>query len=331
MPDPAERLVNLALFLAAAREPVSAAQVAAQVAGYPPGQAEAAFLRMFERDKEDLLAAGLVLEVVRTGDTERYRLDTDATFAGELTLSPEEAVLLRAAGSALLADPSFPFAEDLRLALAKVSAAVGGPAVEDGAHVPATSLLADEAPGDQAEAVAVLARALAGRKTAAFSYTNVKGEQSARRVEPLGVFARDGRWYLVARDVAADGMRVFAVARISGLTVNAVKPKTPDFPAPEGFDIRDWMALPFQYGPARGEAVLRLTASAADRPGGLTSPHAVQERGADGSLTVRLPVADVAELASWSIANGPGIGVAGPPEARAALAEGLRKVVEAHA
>jgi hypothetical protein len=81
--DPAERLVNLALFIAAAPEPVTAARVQAQVAGYPEGQAEGAFLRMFERDKEDLLAAGIALEVTRSGESEAYRLDRGATFAGE--------------------------------------------------------------------------------------------------------------------------------------------------------------------------------------------------------------------------------------------------------
>jgi predicted DNA-binding transcriptional regulator YafY len=70
--DAAERLVNLALLMASAGEPVTAAQVRSRVAGYPEGQNETAFLRMFERDKEDLAAAGMVLVVDRrrrTGST----------------------------------------------------------------------------------------------------------------------------------------------------------------------------------------------------------------------------------------------------------------------
>lgn len=235
MTDPAERLVNLALFVAGSPEPVTAARVQAQVAGYPAGQLDAAFLRMFERDKEDLLAAGIALVVVRDGETEAYRLDREATFAGELELTPEETLLVRVAGAAMLPDPSFPFADDLRLALAKVSAATGDTADAPAATV--VALTADEDPRAQAHVVAEAVAALAARKVVRFDYTNLAGLTARREVELYGVFARDGRWYLVGRDRGADGMRVFAVARVEGLGANPVKPKHPDFDAPQDFDI----------------------------------------------------------------------------------------------
>ena len=328
MPDPAERLVNLALFLDAAREPVSAARIQTQVAGYPEDQSETAFLRMFERDKEDLLSAGLVLEVVRSGETERYRLDREATFAGEVELEPEEAVLLRTAGAAMLADPSFPFAQDLRMALAKVAAAAG---VRDApAAVSAVSLLADEAPAEQAERVAALARALTARKVVTFGYTNLEGRASVRAVEPFGVFAREGRWYLVGRDRDADGMRAFAVARAGDVSVNAVRPKSPDFAPPEDFDIRDWMALPFQWGPGRFEALLRLSGPVAARAAGLAGGQGVLESRTDGTILWRVDAADARALATWTIANGPGVEVIEPALVRDALRAGLHKVAAAH-
>lgn len=329
MPDPAERLVNLALVLAAAREPVSAAQIQAHVTGYPAGQAETAFLRMFERDKEDLLAAGLVLEVVRSGDTERYRLDRGATFAGELVLDPEETVLLRTAGAAMLSDPSFPFVEDLRMALAKVNAAAGSG--DPPATTPAVSLLADESPVAQAETVAALTRALACRKVVTFAYTNLEGRSAVREVEPLGVFAREGRWYLVGRDRGANGVRVFAVARAGDLCVNDVKPKSPDFDAPEAFDIREWMALPFQWGPERFPATLRLSGPTAARAGGLACAQGVIEPQADGAVLWRVDAADPRALAGWAIANGPGLDVLEPAEVRDTLSAGLRAAEAAHA
>jgi proteasome accessory factor B len=328
VPDPAERLVNLALFLDAAREPVSAAQIQAQVAGYPEGQAETAFLRMFERDKEDLLSAGLVLEVVRSGDTERYRLDRKATFVGEMVLEPEEAVLLRTAGAAMLADPSFPFAEDLRLALAKVAAAAGGG--DAPAAMVAVSLLADEAPAAQAERVAALARALSARKVVTFAYINLEGRASVRAAEPLGVFAREGRWYLVGHDRDADGMRVFAVARMEDLAVNTVKPKSADFEPPGDFDIRDWMALPFQWGPGRFGALLRFSGPVAARAAGLSGGQGVLEPRSDGAVLWRVDAADARALAGWAIANGPGVEVLEPERAREALSAGLGRVAAAH-
>jgi proteasome accessory factor B len=327
--DPAERLVNLALFVAAAPEPVTAARVQTQVAGYPAGQAESAFLRMFERDKEDLLAAGIALSVVRDGETEAYRLDRDATFAGELELTPEEALLIRAAGSAMLSDPSFPFAGDLRLALAKVSAASGGSA--DVLAAPVAALMADEDPGEQALAVGEAAIAIAAHKVVTFDYTNLAGRRAAREVEPYGVFARDGRWYLVGRDRAVDGMRVFAVARVEGLASNQVKPKHPDFEAPEGFTITEWMLLPFQYGPDRVEAVLRLSGPAAVRADALACGQGTLSESADGAIEWRVPAADARALAAWAVEHGPGIEVLAPAEARACVLDGLRMVVTAHA
>jgi len=76
-----ERIVNLALFLASAHRPVSATEISLSVAGYPRDQNEAAFNRMFERDKDDLRAAGLVITIDRSGDVESYRFDPDATYA----------------------------------------------------------------------------------------------------------------------------------------------------------------------------------------------------------------------------------------------------------
>jgi proteasome accessory factor B len=327
--DPAERLVNLALFVASAPEPVTAARIQAQVAGYPAGQAEAAFLRMFERDKEDLLVAGIAFEVVRDGDSDSYRLDRQVTFAGELTLTPEQTVLVRAAGAAMLGDPSFPFAEDLRLALAKISAA-SGYAPPAGVASTSCALTADEAPRSQAETVAAMAAAISARKVVSFAYTNAAGTSSKREVEPLGVFARDGRWYVVGRDRDADGMRVFAVSRMEGLAVNPVRPKSPDFEAPEGFDVAAWMLLPFQFGPEHCEALVRLTGPASRRAHALAGGQGTLERLSEAAVLWRVGVADVRALAGWAVEHGPGIEVLEPAEAREAAASGLARVVADH-
>lgn len=322
-----ERIVNLALYLASARRPVSAREIAAQVAGYPFGQNEAAFGRMFERDKDDLRRAGFVIEVDRSDDTERYRLNTDATFAGTVQLSPVEAVELRTAAAAMLADPSFPYTDDLRLALAKITAA-GGPLGSSSAIGP--SLSADEDPVAQGAAVAELTGAIAARKHASFAYIGATGRSSRRRVEPWGLFARDGRWYLVAMDPDADGVRVFAIARIDGLEVGRSRPKSPDFERPAEFDVRAWMLMPFQYGPRTHEATLRLTGPAALRASSLTAGRGALTRAADGSVVWRVPVADETLLARWVAINGPGVGVVAPPSLREALESGLRRVVGLH-
>lgn len=323
-----ERIVNLALYLASAPCPVSARDIAEQVGGYPAGQNEAAFGRMFERDKDDLRRAGFVIEIDRSDEPERYRFNADATFSGTVELGPVEAIELRAAAAAMLADPSFPYTEDLRLALAKITAASGG--LLGSSSAIGASLSADEDPVAQGTAVAELTAAIASRKHASFSYTGATGLTSQRRVEPWGLFARDGRWYLVAMDPEAGGVRVFAIARIGDLAVEQARPKTPDFERPIDFDVRSWMLMPFQYGPRTHEATLRMTGPAASRAAALASGQGSLSRAADGSVIWRVPVADKTLLARWVAVNGPGIEVVAPTSLRDVLEAGLRKAVEIH-
>jgi proteasome accessory factor B len=327
MAEPEERLVNLALFIAASKAPVTADECRRSVEGYPEGQDEAAFLRMFERDKEQLRAAGLSIEVDEAG--KRYFLDRAATYRRPLTFADDEVVLLRAVGAAMLGDESFPFADDLRFALAKL--------MTDAPDLPVPSvgaLGADESPREQGSAVAALAAAADSRKRVAFAYTNARGEGRAREVEPYGLFLRDGRWYLVARDPALDEIRTFAVARMTAIEPNARAPKTPDFDRPGGFEVRAWIALPFQYGPPDGRRVLatmRLSGQAVRRVATLTAEQGTFLPAGPGALTWRIMVADPVALASWVVANGPGIELIGPPEAIEAMRSGLAKAVEVHA
>jgi proteasome accessory factor B len=306
---------------------VTAAQIRAQVAGYPPGQAEAAFLRMFERDKEDLREAGFALAVDRDGDVESYRLDEAATFAPPLELDREEAVLLHAAIDAVLADGRFPYAEDLRIARGKIVAA-GGPVSPEPFPVCASAV--DERPEAQARDVALLDHAIVARKVARFAYPGADGRTAPREVEPYAVYLRAGRWYLVGHDRGADGMRVFAVTRVGGLEVERTRPRSADFEPPEGFDVRDWMLLPFQFGPARVPGRVRFTGANAARAGALTAGRGTLEAEPCGCVVWSVDVADPGALASWAVANGPGVVVLGPEEARTAWSRGLRKAAEVH-
>jgi proteasome accessory factor B len=309
---------------------VSAAQVRAQVVGYPPGQDESAFLRMFERDKECLRAAGLVIEAESAGGTETYRLDDTATYAAELELTAEESMLVRAAGAAMLGDPSFPLGDDLRLALSKLSVVVEHAPVPVAGPAPVRALTADESPESQGRIAAEFLRACETRKRATFRYTDLAQQPSRRDVEPYGLFARDGRWYMVGRDTRADAMRTFAVTRVADLAVNAGRPKSPDFERPVGFDVRAYMLLPFQFGAPVVQATVRFTGSAALRAEALTAGQGRLETGVDGSVSWTVPVADMRAFAGWTVDNGPGLRIVAPEEARRALADGLHEVARSH-
>lgn len=325
MTEPAERLVNLALFIAAAAGPVTADECRRRVEGYPESQDEPAFLRMFERDKDQLRAAGLAIEV----DGDGYSLDTEATYRRPMTLSGGEAMMLRAVGAAMLGDESFPFREDLRLALAKLMTdAPDAPSPTVGA------LGADEIPAEQGAAVSQLADAADARKKVSFGYTNARGGTREHEVEPYGLFLRDGRWYLVARDPSVDGIRTYAVARMSSVATNPKAPRTADFDRPGGFEVRAWIALPFQYAASdapRVLATLRLTGQAVRTVATLTAEQGMFLPAGPGVLTWRIMVTDPVALASWVVANGPGIELTAPPVALEAMRAGLAKVVDIHA
>lgn len=331
MTDAVERLVNLAITIASAPSPITASQLRDRVAGYPPGQDDAAFQRMFERDKEALRAAGLVFAVDRSGEVESYRLDEGATFAPRVELSAEDATVIRAAGAAMLSDPSFPRAADLRLALAKLSAAAENAPVPLTGPAPVLALTADEDPESQATLAATLMDAVRARKTTAFRHGPAPSVRRSRRVDPYGLFARDGRWYLVGRDHDADAIRVFALVRMTDVGVESRRPGEHDFEPPPGFDVSAWMLHPFQFGGTRFEARLRFTGVAAWRAHVLAAGQGTLCDEPDGSVTWRVPAADAGSLARWAIAQGPGVAIEAPEESRRVTADGLARVVDAHA
>ncbi|MDF1542017.1 MAG: WYL domain-containing protein [Anaerosomatales bacterium] len=321
MVDAVERLVNLALFLAAARGPASAERVRAEVIGYPEGQDESAFLRMFERDKDELRGLGLVIEATPDG---RYQLDAERTFVSGLDLAAEDEAALRAAAAVLLDDPSFPFAGDLRYALAKVSGTTD-------VDVPAAAHLADEHPEAQGETAATLATSAAARKRVTFVYTNTTGQSAPHSVEPYGLFLHAGRWYLVGRDTGRDEVRVYAVARMEDVTPNTARPRSADFERAADFDVSEYIGLPFQYGPGEVfDAVVRFAPPVTWRAPALTGGVGEMRSGGDGLLW-HVTARDAAGLARWVIAHGPGLVIESPPEAVNLARSGLAGVVDEHA
>lgn len=321
MPDALERLVNLAMCLASAQSPVTAEQVRANVDGYPEPQDEAAFRRMFERDKDDLREAGFV--IVSDGEN-AYRLDPAATFANEIELTAAEAATIRAVGSAFLGDASFPFATDLRPALAKLATGVTADLSV------AASPLSEEQPSKQATAVALLDDAISARKRVVFDYVNAEGAHKRHQLEPFGLFIRDGRWYLAGRDCDLDEIRVYAVTRTEDLEVNAARPKTPDFERPEQFDVRSLIGLPFQYGSDSFGARIVFGPSQAWRAPMLACGFGTLAEGADGAVVWTVEARDPERLMRWIVENGPDVTLSEPTALAEELHERFAKAAVTH-
>lgn len=321
MSEALERLVNLALYLAASRSPVTAHEIRDEIEGYPADQDEDAFLRMFERDKKELRGSGLVISTVELSSGRAYELDRAATFQRPVVLSPQDTATLRAVGAALITDTGFPLGDGLATALAKLAASPG---------TAQPGCLAVEDSAAQGVIARALAHASVARKRVTFEYETAAGSSAAREVEPYGLFLRGGRWYLVGHDTHRDETRVFALLRMRDVVPNPSRPGTPDFEVADELDLASFARLPFQYGDDPVEAVLEFDPDIAWRAPVLAEGQGNFEEGPSGSLLWSVDRADPTRLARWVIEHGPGIRIVSPRSAREAMRSGLRKVVADH-
>jgi proteasome accessory factor B len=210
----AERLVNLVIALLGTRQYVSAAKIRATVPGYEADdgtdRADEAFKRMFERDKADLREMGVPLETGRTSafDTEDgYRIARADYELPELTLTGEEAA---AVGLALRLWESAQLAGAAQSALVKLKTA--GVDVDLARALPLRPRLDSDEP-----AFEPCYTAARDRRLVEFDYRRPdEGAPARRRVQPWGVVAWHGRWYLVGHDLDRQAPRVFRLSRVAG-------------------------------------------------------------------------------------------------------------------
>ncbi len=257
-----QRLLDLAALLLKAAEPVSWREIQEQFPGDYGGSGEAA-IRKFERDKADLLELGIPVRWA-AGDEDLpagYVLDKDEFYLPDLKLPPEDLALLYVAGSAALANGSFPYARDLAHALNKLSFAARAPGASEAAALATRRLSADDAsdgPGDGGTAgrLEELSRAMAHKKRVHLVYLGAKRrERTERDVEPYGLFQQGGAWYLVGFCRLRTAVRTFHVARIESLAVNSSAPRTPDFAPRKDFSLAEQATREpwefFEHAPVR--------------------------------------------------------------------------------
>ena len=234
----AERLVNLVIALLGTRQYVTAARIRATVPGYEQDdgteRADEAFKRMFERDKAELREMGVPLETGRTSafDTEDgYRIARADYELPEITLTGEEAA---AVGLALRLWESAQLAGAAHSALVKLKAA--------GIDVDASRAIPIQPRLDAGEpAFEPCYTAARDRRLLEFDYRRPDEDAPARRhVQPWGVVAWHGRWYLVGLDLDRQAPRVFRLSRVVGTP--AVKGPLGAFEPPAGVDLAEIVA-----------------------------------------------------------------------------------------
>jgi proteasome accessory factor B len=217
--------------LLATKRFLSKGEIFTQVAGYE-GSPETKE-RMFERDKDDLRALGIEIQVgshdAYFDDELGYRiLESDYELnIGDLT--PIELSYLSLASKMWRNQL---FAESGSLALVKIDAHSGSALREDFG----TSVLSLE---NETPLFAPLWEAITTHRNISFTYRS-KGT-SKRHISPYGLTLWRGSWYLVGLDLDKSEIRVFKVARIAS-DIN-FESKTSSFSIPEDFRIQDHLVM----------------------------------------------------------------------------------------
>ncbi|GAA3518931.1 helix-turn-helix transcriptional regulator [Dietzia aurantiaca] len=204
-----QRLVNLVICLRSTNAYLSADEIRRMVQGYDDCENEAAYLRMFERDKRELRDAGVPLEQgasLAHGSPAGYRIPARDYELPEITLTAEQTGVLAVAAEVWREGERSARADG---ALAKLTAAGIDPVRDVGTTVSV------EDPAELATA-AVVAEAAAEGAVVTFSHTPAGAtESSDRRVEPWWTGSRHGHWYLVGHDQDRGEPRTFRLIRMS--------------------------------------------------------------------------------------------------------------------
>jgi predicted DNA-binding transcriptional regulator YafY len=171
------------------------------------------------------------------------------------------------------------------------------------------------APSTSSETLLAIAEAVRRRRCLVIDYVRSDGTPSTRVIEPLGLVARRGRWYVPAHDRASDELRTFRADRVGRAEIgDPARPREPDFD-PAAHVVRMLARLPYEWRiEVRFEAPLEDVSRR-------VSP-AVAELAADGKGTRLEMGADSLEWAAGFLAGlGADFRVVRPDELRAHVRE----------
>jgi len=300
-----ERLLNLTALLLETPRPLSAVEIRDRLGVY--AAENDAFRRAFERDKDDLRAMGVPLEVQDVPGAvpavEGYRIPKDRYYLRDPGLTAEELAALRMAASVVQLDGL-----SAREGLLKLGGLVGE---ADGAMGVVVAAL----PGGH---VGPLFGAIAARTPVRFTYRGVE-----RRVDPYRLDFLRGRWYLTGFDHTRDDERAFRLDRFESAVERLDGPRfeRPSTAVP-GVQFEPW-----QLG--EGEPVTaKVLVDAPQAPWIVQhlGPGAVAEERSDGSVVVTMTVTNRDNFRSFVLNFLDHAEVLEPADLRAAVVEWLEAI-----
>jgi proteasome accessory factor C len=232
-------------------------------------------------------------------------------FSRPLRLTPSEGLGLLAAAQSLLAVPGTDPTGPLATGLNKLAASLGA---DDAVHV-------DLGAADPA-IMEGLRHAVATETQVRIDYLSFsRNERSSRVIEPAGVFATQGQWYVSAWCHQAQADRVFRVDRIAELSALDIA-RTHES-APVAPDL-------FAQTPMSSSIVLTLSPEAS----WVVEQYPVESVDVDeiaGTLTVSLGITDTAWLDRLLLRLGPHAQIVRPPDGWSGLAATTQRVLRRYA
>ena len=293
--------------------PVPRSEIRRAVAGYSTDASEVAFERMFERDKDALRSMGIPVETVLdvNGDVEGYVIRRQSSNE-ELTFDADElAVIALAAATwqaAVLEAPAI-------TALRKIESISG--------DAPELRELNDVRMTAADAALLPLMAALCEQHVVAFDYRGGQDDKAApRTLEPWGVIAHDGQWYLIGHDLERQDRRTFRVSRIVGTVTVTARPM--QHARPDSLDLAEVVRGVDSERPAKARILIKAGQGAQLRSANDHAGDPFQ----DAEITVAAISEDV--LVSQLCSAGAGVTVLEPEGIRTRVADALGRIVNAH-
>jgi proteasome accessory factor B len=308
-----ERILNLTICLLVSDRYLPKSRIREAVEGYH-NLSDAAFERTFERDKDELRALGVPIEVgsfdAFFDDEQGYRIRRQDFELPAIDLDAEEASVV---GVAARVWQHASMAESTMSALAKLRAA----GIE-----PDPSQLGALEPSVQATepAFAPLWSAVLDRARVRFTYR----DGDMRTLEPWGLTASKGRWYVVGWDTDRQDTRMFKLSRIADVPRRASRAGA--YAVPADLDLRNLARSLAPVEPTM-EALLAIRNGRAPVLARRGEPRVVETDLPGGFEVHAVAYGDLWSLAEEIRQHGADIVVLEPAELRDAVIRGLKAIV----
>lgn len=307
-----ERLVNLVIALLATKRSLTKAEIFRTIEGYEG--TDESMERMFERDKDELRALGIEIEVSGIDplfeDEQGYRIKPE-NFAMDSKGYSALEIAYMSLGAQLWKDASL--GESSQRALRKLSGFASSIDVGD---LPAIAPITLSAPNFLNEIIG----AIADKKMIEFSYLDSDLNVKKRRVNVYSYFARQSYWYFSGLDVDKNDLRTFRCDRIVGDIATSKKTQTYQVP-------QDWVSQSsLEETASNKQAILRIRVGRGSQLRSIA--QSVQPEVEHDLVSIEYSSeSEIVSLILWHLDD---VEVVSPETLRSKLRTSLQSLVELH-